>query len=61
MTFAHVKNSKAFEVKDLIEIEEDDNESTLDDSYFRDGGMNSSLYDSRLKKSEDGWHINKFK
>ena len=62
MTFAHVKNSKAFDVTDLLEIDEVEEGSTHDESYFKDGGMNSDLYDSRLKKSEDGWNLsNKLK
>lgn len=53
MTFAHVKNSKAFDIKDLVEIED---ESTIDESYSRDN-FNANLFSS-LKKSEDGWNIN---
>lgn len=52
MTFAHVKNSKAFDTKDLFDIEE---ESTIDHSYSRENLSNKDLFDSRYKKSEDGW------
>ena len=54
MTFTHVKNSKAFDVKDIFDIED---ESTFDDGYVKGG--ESSLFNQHhtLKKSEDGWNL----